>query len=182
MTGMTRQLAMANVSTKQLIRWLALVLLLLAQAAAGGPSKHHVQLRIIVSNPRLCVGAKEVPLEAVLANAGETAASVYRSGIYEFTFTKQVHVDATWKVDAYQSRKDISTGDPALHESPVSLPPNSSVIFPIKYNFSSNFFGEPGTYSVRVRYTKIPSDATAKDAFLGGAESNEALFELNDCR
>jgi hypothetical protein len=120
-------------------------------------------------------------MEAVFSNNGDSPISVYASSIYDFWFTKTIIRGKASKVQDHEIRKDVGTGDPALHESPVVLQPHSSIVIPLEYDISDPFFGESATYSVRVSYMKIGTSATPMEAVVGDSESNEVLFQMSEC-
>lgn len=178
---MTREHAMVSAS-KRAGRLLVIALtVLLPLAAQSGSSRRPLKLRLIVPGPQVCLRAGKLEMEVVFSNDGESPISIYPSSIYDFWFTKTIIKGKQSKVESHEIRKDVGTGDPALHESPVVLQSRSSVVVPLGYDISDSFFGESATYSVRVAYMKLGTSATPVEAVVGDSESNEVLFQMSEC-
>jgi hypothetical protein len=141
-----------------------------------------LKLRLIVPDPEVCLGANSLALEAIFSNTSDLPVSIYASGIYSYSFTKTVIRGKGSKVESHEDGKDVGTGDPSRHESPVLVQPHASIIFPRQYDFSDAFFRESGTYSVRIRYMKLRTVTTQPDAAVGDFWSNEVFFQVSECR
>jgi hypothetical protein len=150
--------------------------------ARGGVDTPTLQLRLTVIEPEICLATKKLKLEAVFSNNADVPISVYKASIYSFVFTKTVVHGTKLKVESWEDRKDIGTGDPALRESSLTVQPHVSMVIPLEYDTSDAFFHEPALFSIRVRYLKLHNGAMPKDAFVGDAESNEVLFQVNECQ
>lgn len=140
-----------------------------------------LKLRLIVPEPEVCLGTSKLSMEAVYSNPGDLPISVYASSLYDLSFIKTIVRGKQSKVEDHEIRKDVGTGDPARHESPILLPPHSSFVMAVEYDISDPFFGESGIYSVRARYMKMRTINTSDEAVVGDFGSNEVLFQMNDC-
>lgn len=180
---MIREHATASVSRVASLIVLTLTLVLLGplapqNASSPGPFK----LRLIIPEPQQCLGTRKLAMEALFTNSGDSSIPIYPSSIYDFSFIKTVTHGERSKVESHEVRKDVGTGDPALRETPVVLQPQTPLIVPLKYDLSDTFFSEPGVYSVRVSYVKIKTTATPIGATVANIESNDVLFQINECQ
>src|SRR5947209_348879 len=97
----------------------AVVLLLIVCAAASTRENHqneHLQIRLVIDSPRLCLGERDLSAEAILTNNTDAPMEVYRSGIVEFSFTRLIKQQYQWKSDRFAERKDGTFRDPARGE------------------------------------------------------------------
>jgi hypothetical protein len=175
---------MVRVNNRSSLTLLAMVLVVLPVFEARSDSRPCLmQMRVIVPDPRVCLGkTRRLEMEAVFSNSGDTPIAVYKSAIYEFTFTRTILNRHIGSIEEYGSRKDVGTGDPALREQPLPVQPHSAIVVPLEYDISNSYFQKPGSYSVLARYMKLVTNSTPQQAFVGSAESNEVLFEIIDCR
>jgi len=150
-------------------------------ARSDSPSRP-LQLRLVVPEPEVCIGAATLKMDAIFSNNSDSPISVYKAAVYDFSFTKTVLHDNYSKVESHEKRKDVGTGDPALREAPVVLQPHGSIVVPLEYDISDSFFNESATYSVRARYLKTATSATVASAALGDFGSNEVFFLMSECR
>jgi hypothetical protein len=165
-----------------------LILLLLAAfagflplTAQSGSYARPLKLRLLVPEPRNCIGAGKLKMDAVFSNDGDSPISVYTSTTYDFYFTRTIVRRNQLEVESHETRKDVGTRDSAMHDSPVILQPHVSIVVPLEYDTSDPFFGKSAAYSVSVRYMKNTETATPNEAVALGTESNEVLFEMSEC-
>ncbi len=161
---------------------LGITLLVPVLVARGRSDTVHLKLRLVVPEPRLCLGEKVLRMEAVFSNEDNEPVSIYKSAISDYEFTKTVVGEKQWVSQDRIDAKDVGTGDPALHEAARVVPAHSSLVVPLEYDISGRFFRQVARYSVLIRYNKMATFASAKDAFIGSAGSNEVLFETNECK
>jgi hypothetical protein len=161
-----------------IVAFMALLLLPMGRGEEKGP----LQLRLIVPEPNICLGTDRLRMDAVFSNNSDLPISVYETSIYSFLFTKTILRGNRVRVESYEERKNVGTGDLADHETTIVLNPHISIVVPIEHALSDPFFREPATYSVRARYMKIATSSSPANAASGDFTSNEVLFELNECR
>jgi len=151
-------------------------------SAQEGHSTGVLMLRLIVPEADVCIGTSKLALEVVFSNTSDSSLSIYRSAIYDFHFTKTIISGKKLKFEAGGKTSDPGTGDPARHETPLVLPPHVSIVVPMQYDISDSFFRESGNYSLRIRYMKIKTHATAESAAIGDFASNSVRFDVNECK
>jgi hypothetical protein len=169
------------VSVNRQALFLFAIVLTVCISVAAQETPRPLKVRLIVPDPEVCLGVKSLALEAIFSNASDLPVSIYASGIYDYFFIKTVIRGKGSKVESHEDGKDVGTGDPSRHESPVLLQPHASMIFPLQYDISDAFFRESGSYSVRIRYMKLRTVTTQPDAAVGDFQSNEVFFQVNEC-
>ena len=176
---MIKKHVMVNASRRALLL-LAIVLSFLSLVVAQ-KSAEPLKLRLIVPDPEVCLGTGNLSLEVVFSNTTDSPLSIYSSGIYGYSFIKTVIRSKGSKVESHEDRKDVGTGDPSRHETPILLQPHASIVLPLAYNVSNAYFRESGTYSMHIRYMKLNTAATPPEAVVPDTASNEVLFEMTEC-
>jgi hypothetical protein len=182
MQAMTKGLVTVRASINVIFLLLVVFAKSPSLVAGGGSPTRPLQLRLMVPEPEICVGAAILKMDAIFSNNSDSPIAIYKAAIYDFSFTKTVQHDNHSKVESHEKRKDVGTGDPALREAPIVLQPHGTIVVPLEYDVSDPFFCEVATYSVRVRYRKAATSATAGDAAVGDFGSNEVFLLVSECR
>jgi len=147
---------------------------------AQSPPK--LALRLLLPNPKSCVGSEDIPAEIALRNMSDKPIIVPLSGIgsgvhYSKFSTSDIHSPGLQTLDVMSDPWPIQSHPPKQ----VKLGPGESYWADGRLVLNHEFFSTPGIYAVSIDFT--PSkNAAAENVFDGALESNWVYFEVEDCR
>jgi hypothetical protein len=154
---------------------------LLPSTPAIAESSRALELRLLVPNPKSCVGSESIIAEVALRNMGRETVSIPAGGI-----DSAVHYSAYAPGDFHSPglRTFDITSDPwpdqLRKQKEVILRPGESYWITGKLILDRDFFSEAGMYDVSIDFSAPRSGASVR-AFTGPLESNRVYFELEDC-
>lgn len=147
----------------------------LAQTKPAAP----LLFRIVLPRAVVCAEERNLEVEAELRNVSDHLVSLSPAGIRsQVSFTNR----ASSLEDGFRSKNSSSDPMPGAKEgSVVTLAPGESCRRVLKLELDRDFF-PPGVYRVQVSYSGRYGGTKNRGVFLGSIDSNEALFEVDDCQ
>jgi hypothetical protein len=146
-----------------------------AQAPASAPLLY----RIVLPHAVLCVVDRHLEIEAELRNVSDHQISLSPAGILsQLSFTNR----ASSLEDGFRTKS--SSNDPLpgwKGDKVVTLAPGASYRQTVRLELDREFFS-PGVYRVQASYSGRYGATKQEGLFLGTVDSNEALFEIDDCQ
>jgi len=144
------------------------------QAVSNGP----ILYRIVLPRATVCVGDRQLEVESELRNIGLHPVSLSPAGIRaQVSFANR---PCSLK-DGFRSNNISSDPNPAWKGgSIVTLAPGESYRKALKLELDPDFFPE-GVYRVQIGYSGRYGAVGRAGLFVGMLDSNEVLFEVEDC-
>ncbi len=171
-------MALSGRTTSLILRAVALGIVLsgsmLGQTVSNGP----ILYRIVLPRATVCVGDRQLEVDSELRNIGQHAVSLSPAGIgAQVSFANR---PCSLK-DGFRSNTVSGDPDPAWKGgSIVTLAPGESFRKTLKLELDPDFFAE-GVCRVRIAYSGRYGGAGRTGLFVGMLDSNEVLFEVEDC-
>lgn len=160
---------------------LALAVTLLVPSAVLAQTKPAAPLlfRIVLPRAVMCIGDRNLEVEAELRNISDHTVSLSPAGIQaQVSFTNR----ASSLEDGFRSKNSSSDPLPGSKDgNVVTLAPGESYRRVLKLELDRDFFS-PGVYRLQISYSGRYGGAKKEGVFLGTIDSNEALFEVDDCQ
>ncbi len=147
----------------------------LAQAKPTAP----LLFRIVLPRAVMCSSDRNLEVEAELRNISDHTVSLSPAGIQaQVSFTNR----ASSLEDGFRSMNSSSDPLPGSKDgNVVTLAPGESYRRVLKLELDREFFS-PGVYRVQISYSGRYGGTKREGVFLGTIDSNEALFEVDDCQ
>jgi hypothetical protein len=147
----------------------------LAQTAATTP----VLLRIVLPHAVMCGSDRHLEVEAELRNASGRAIALSPAGLL-------AHISFTNRASSLEDgfRTKASSNDPLpgwKSNKVVTLAPGMSYRQTLRLELDPDFFSV-GVYRVQISFSGRYGGGKKEGLFVGAVDSNEALFEVNDCQ
>jgi hypothetical protein len=144
-------------------------------------SPFKLAVRLLLPNPRSCLGDKHIPAEIALRNMSDKLIIVPLSGIgsgihYRAFSTGDVHSPGLQTLDL-MSDPWPTQSQPSKQ---VNLSPGESYWVDGRLVLNHEFFSTPGVFAVSVDFTPSRQDA-AQNVFQGALQSNWVYFEIEEC-
>lgn len=144
-------------------------------------SPHRLALRLLVPNPKSCLGSEDIAAEIALRNMSSEPIKVpmsgFGSGIHYRAFsTGDIHSPGLQTLDLMSDPWPTQPRPPKQ----VNLGPGESYWADGRLVLNHEFFSKPGIYAVSIDFTASKNDA-APHVFDGALESNWVYFEVEDC-
>jgi hypothetical protein len=156
-----------------------LILLTMLSVTSGASGLEPISVRLLVPNPRACVGQQTLSLEAVLTNNTKKTIEISGDGVS--------HIIAVTK---YKDGKSVGFRNFLREIKPVKwvrIAPHQSVIVPstepIGPNapFVGSLFTESGTFAIMIEFAILQRNPDGNAHLPNEARSNEAMFMIGDC-
>lgn len=164
------------------LRYLCTVLAVGAMTVADGGAQSTTQpllFRIVLPHTVLCVADRRLEVEAELRNTSGRQLSLSPAGLLaQVSFTNR----ASSLEDGFRAMNRSSDPLPGWKDGKiVTLAPGESYRQVVKLELDSDFF-TPGVYRIQIIYSGKYGGVKREGVFRGTADSNEALFEVDDCQ
>ena len=165
---------------------LRVLLVLFSGLSAENATEAPLQLRmrVIIPNPSVCLDEGSVTFEAELRNEGKRPIAIHPAAIhYGISFVKHLQITDTVKETSVSYSEVHDMGPMARDQKPVVLEPGSSYVEEFPFRFTEAFFEPNRTYVATLQYGYFASQRTlgSADVFRGSLQSNQVMFEVNDC-
>ena len=164
------------------VELLSLIMVVSAVISGGTPAQTRatapVLFRIVLPRAVMCVGDRHLEVEAELRNISAHPISLSPAGIRaQVSFTNR----ACSLEDSFRSNSISADPVPGWKsDKVVTLAPGASYRHAFKLELDRDFFPR-GVYRVQIGYSAMFGRSREENLFVGSVESNEALFEIDDC-
>jgi hypothetical protein len=172
-------------STRKIMQVLGLCLVIIAAlgtttALPEAQSPHKLALRLLVPNPKSCLGSEGIAAEIALRNTSNEPIKVLMSGFgsgihYRAFSTGDIHSPGLQTLDLMSDPWPIQSRRPKQ----VNLGPGESYWADGRLVLNHEFFSKPGIYAASIDFTASNNNAAAH-IFEGALESNWVYFEVED--
>ncbi|MFN8007374.1 MAG: hypothetical protein U0V70_10190 [Terriglobia bacterium] len=165
----------------RVLRYLCAVLAVGAMTVDNIDAQSAVQpvlFRIVLPHAVLCVVDRHLEVEAELRNTSGRQLSLSPAGLLaQVSFTNR----ASSLEDGFRSKNSSSDQLPGRKDGKVvTLAPGESYRQVLKLELDPDFF-TPGVYRIQISFSAGMA-GLRKKVSSGTADSNEALFEVDDCQ
>lgn len=157
---------------------LAIAVMMAAKASAQ-PTAQPVLFRIVLPRPVVCIADRSLEVEAELRNTSDRHLALSPAGLLsQVSFTNR----ASSLEDGFRSKNSSNDPLPGWRGGRVvTLAPGASYRQVLKLDLAPDFFS-PGVYRIQISYSGRYGAVEKDGLFLGAVDSNEALFEVDDCQ
>jgi hypothetical protein len=154
----------------------------LYEHAASVPSAPDVEIRLLVPQPTVCKGTRQLAVEVVILNKGRTALPIR-------TNTVGTGVSFIMLYDTVNDHNPLEAFDLRDHPAfdprtdPITIPPGRSYTIGGSISLGSKFFSRPGFYEVMISGTAGAevNESGDQQKMPQSMLSNWAIFQVEEC-